>query len=223
MRRFTTERLSCVYLYSQCMCIIAFIVHTSVGIVVVNMQCIHVVPALPANEVSTANEDRVSHVHLYVSAASAILTFNGLLWHVVNSRLSNSENPSRVSHKMTELALLHWKDWIFTSFEDESPNMRVYCNSLQQVTVPMHWENCYNSIDSALVTLQPSTVTFIKIYTPLFSGRFVIGQIDTGKALNQLTYFTALCSIAWWTTCIQEGALLLFSPSNTQHTLSYKK
>ena len=92
MRRFTKERLSCVYLYSQCMCKIAFIVHTSVAIVVINMQCIQVVPALPANEVSTANEDSMSHVHLYVSAASAILNFSGLLWQVVNSRLSNSDN-----------------------------------------------------------------------------------------------------------------------------------
>ena len=73
----------------------------------VNMQCIQVVPALPANEESTANKDAVSHVHLYVSAASAILNFNGLLWHIVNSRLSNSENLTSVSHKKTELALLH--------------------------------------------------------------------------------------------------------------------
>ena len=106
-------------------------------------------------------------MRLYVSAPSATLNFNGLLWHVVNSRLSNSENLSRVSHKMTELALLHWKDWIFTSFEDESPNMRVHCNSLQQVTVPMHCENCCNFIDNALITLQPRDCDVYKIYTRL--------------------------------------------------------
>ena len=108
-------------------------------------------------------------MRLYVSAPSAILNFNGLLWHVVNSRLSNSENPSRVSNKMTELALLHWKDWIFTSFEDESPNMRVHCNSLQQVTVPMHCENCCNFIDNALITLQPRDCDVYQIYTRLSS------------------------------------------------------
>ena len=43
---------SCLCLiYSQC--IITFIVHTSVAIVVVNMQCIQVVPVLPANEVNS--------------------------------------------------------------------------------------------------------------------------------------------------------------------------
>ena len=118
----------CLLVYSQC--IITFIVHTVVAIVVVNMQCIHVVPALPANEVSTANKDAVSHVHLYVSAASVILNFSGLLWHVVNSRLSNSENLTSVSNRRTELALPHWKDWIFTSFEDKYSNLRVHCNSL---------------------------------------------------------------------------------------------
>ena len=57
----------CLLIYSQC--IIIFIVHTSVAIVVVNMQCIQVVPALSANEESPANKDAVPHVHLYVSAA----------------------------------------------------------------------------------------------------------------------------------------------------------
>ena len=60
----------------------------------------------------------------------------------------------------------------------------------------MHGENHYNSIDSALVTLQPRTVTSIKIYTRLYSGQFVIGQIDRGKALNLSIHLTALSSIA---------------------------
>ena len=85
----------------------------------------------------------------------------------------------------------------------------------------MHGENCYNSIDSALIMLQPRTVTSIKLYTRLFSDQFVIRKIDTGKALNLSIHLTELCSIAWWTTCVQEGALLLFAPSIIQHTLSY--
>ena len=180
----------------------------------------------------------------------------------------------------------------------------------------MHRENCFNSIDSTFVMLQPRTVTFIRIYKCLFSGQFVI---DTGKALKLLgeckwpgsmrqdrrlasngmarvhlpgsiksgtsqlkncpiitnwstinltvhvcmcvsmdvsihsvpvgltfrlkafpsynktinqsinlsiklsIHLTALCSIAWWITCVQEGVPLLFVPSNIQHTLSYRK
>ena len=38
-------------IYRQC--IITFIVHTSVAIVVVDVQCIQVVPALPADEVKS--------------------------------------------------------------------------------------------------------------------------------------------------------------------------
>ena len=60
----------------------------------------------------------------------------------------------------------------------------------------MHGEKRYNSIDSALVTPQPRTVTAMKIYPCLFSGRFVIGQIDTGKALNLSIHLTAFSSIA---------------------------
>ena len=41
----------CLLIYTQY--IITFIVHTSVAIVVVDMQCIQVVPALPANEVNS--------------------------------------------------------------------------------------------------------------------------------------------------------------------------
>ena len=41
----------CLLVFSQC--INTFIVHTFVAIVVVNMQCIQVVPALPANEVNS--------------------------------------------------------------------------------------------------------------------------------------------------------------------------
>ena len=79
---------------------------------------------------STANEYTVSYVHLYVSAASAILNFTCLLWHVVDSRLFNSENLTSISHKRTELALPHQKDCIFTCFEDKSSNFRVHCNGL---------------------------------------------------------------------------------------------
>ena len=55
----------CLLIYTQY--IITFIVHTSVAIVVVDMQCIQVVPALPANEVISvyvalhANEDGLLH------------------------------------------------------------------------------------------------------------------------------------------------------------------
>ena len=78
---------------------------------------------------STASEGTVSHVHLYVSAASAILNFSALLWHVVDSHSSN-ENLTNLSNKKTELAFPHWKDWIFTSFENKSPNLSVHCNGL---------------------------------------------------------------------------------------------
>ena len=155
------------------MCIIAFIVHTSVAIVVINMQCIQVVPALPTNEVSTANEDSMSHVHLYVSAASAILNFSGLLWQVVNSRLSNNDNRRQISKFECALQQL------------------VAGNSInaQRELLQFH-RQCFGN----------ATAQYCDIYQnlhTLFSGRFVIGQIDTGKALNQLTYLTALCSIAW--------------------------
>ena len=50
----------------------------------------------------------------------------------------------------------------------------------------MHGENRYNSINIDLVTLQPGTVTSIKIYTHLFSGWFAIGQIDTRKSFESI-------------------------------------
>ena len=103
----TCKVVSCLCLLRYSQCIITFIVHTTVAIVAVNRQCIQMVTALSANEESTANKDAVPHVHLYVSAASAMLSFSGLLWHIVDSRLSNSENLTSISHKRTELALPH--------------------------------------------------------------------------------------------------------------------
>ena len=117
--------------------------------------------------------------------------------------------------KVWQLALPHWKKLNICQFwrqifKFESALQRLVTGNCTNA------RNCYSSIDSALVLLQPRTVTSTKIYTRLLSGQFVIGQIDTGKALNLSIHLTALCSIAWWTTCIQEGALLLFSPSNIQ-------
>ena len=66
---------SCLCLLVCSQCIITFMVHTSVAIVVVNMQCIQVVPALPAN--STANKGCI-----YMETFSPEIVFKSLRFYI---------------------------------------------------------------------------------------------------------------------------------------------
>ena len=81
---------------------------------------------------------------------------------------------------MTELALPPWRDWIFGSFEDKSSDLEVHCYGLYQVSIPMHAGGHDDFVDSASVTLRPTTWYARYMYT-CFRGKFETGRIYAGK------------------------------------------